>query len=585
MLLVISAILLTILLARIFEELFKVPYILSILVLAYSFNSVFPELFDPLASHFDDIILLMLPLILLPDLFNLSIKEIRKHLWDFSYLTLFSSIAAVTLGVLIVNWLLPEYQLSLMMLIALFIILITADSASVSSLLERFELPETLKIYARGESFFNNILALVLFYFIALPLISGDEIGILSFNQHTFEVLLFSVVTGFVVAFIGYLGLKVIQDPIEQLIILYLVCIISFVVAEYWQIIGIVSLFTAIIVFKIFSEHESQRLHKEIKNADLADVAQCSKSYASMVSHLIQHLPAVSRRGMRDYRKEAYYIGVFANTLVFVCVANLMQLSQLWEYAREIFIVFLLVSLIRYFFIRAFVYSHNFQPCWGNFMTLVGMKGGLSIIMVYSLPESFSHKPLFEAIVVGVVLLSTFMYSLLNTLYLHIYHCEFMTDPEETQERADKLVKTLQDIVVKEPISQGYSCLMFEELLDKEIGRAKRYDIELSLILVQLYISPSAQSETLKLIAFLGEVVNSEMRDNDLFGKISENTYGIVGVNTNIEGINVLAQRVANKFNQADWIKPLDIQLKIAMEELKGETKACQLIAYTQQKL
>jgi len=578
MLLISSVVLLIILFARIFEELFKIPYTLAVISLAYCLNSAFPEMFSVLAAHFNEIIFLILPLILLPDLFSLSIKEIQKHQWDFSYLTLFSAIATVALGVWFGHWLLPQF--SLIMLGTLFIILMATDAATVSISFERFNLPNTLKIYAKGESLFNNVFALILFYFIVLPILMGNEILNFEFNQHSLEIFILSLFTGLIVAFFGYLGLKVIKEPIEQFIILYLVSIISFVLAEYWEIIGLLSLVTAIAMFKLFWERENSSLHKKLKNADFNDVASCPKSYGLMVSSLFRHLPSVSMRGIRDYRKEAYYISLLANTLVFVCIANLVTISQLLEYAREIIIVFLLTSLIRYFFIQAFIFSHDFKKCWGNVLTMAGMKGGLTIIMLYSLSENFAYKEMFNAIVVGVVILSTLIYSLLNMLYLQIYHCQFDADIEqERQPKAtNKIVKTLQDIVVREPTSRAYSKTMFNELLGKEIARAQRYQLDMSLILINLKIPNKLETNKQNILTLLGDIVHAQMRDYDIFGKVSDINYAIIGVNTAKQDANILADRIIQEFYSKEINKKNKISLNIRIEALNDSDDSAVLL-------
>jgi len=45
-------------------------------------------------------------------------------------------------------------------------------------------------------------------------------------------------------------------------------------------------------------------------------------------------------------------------------------------------------------------------------LTFAGIKGGLSIVMLTMIPASFPHLEMFQAVVIGVVMLSTFIYSL-----------------------------------------------------------------------------------------------------------------------------------------------------------------------------
>ncbi|MDX8396479.1 MAG: sodium:proton antiporter, partial [Mariprofundaceae bacterium] len=51
----------------------------------------------------------------------------------------------------------------------------------------------------------------------------------------------------------------------------------------------------------------------------------------------------------------------------------------------------------------------NFR--WWGVLTFAGIKGGLSIVMLMMIPTSFEHLEMFKAVVIGVILLSTFIYS------------------------------------------------------------------------------------------------------------------------------------------------------------------------------
>jgi len=61
-------------------------------------------------------------------------------------------------------------------------------------------------------------------------------------------------------------------------------------------------------------------------------------------------------------------------------------------------------------------------------LTFSGMKGALSIILVHMIPNSFEHKELFEAVTIGVVVLSIFVYG--TTLWT--YFTFFKPEVEKT---------------------------------------------------------------------------------------------------------------------------------------------------------
>ena len=49
---------------------------------------------------------------------------------------------------------------------------------------------------------------------------------------------------------------------------------------------------------------------------------------------------------------------------------------------------------------------------WWSVLLFAGIKGGLSIVMLQMLPKGFEHQEMFNAMVIGVILLSTFVYAL-----------------------------------------------------------------------------------------------------------------------------------------------------------------------------
>ncbi len=61
-------------------------------------------------------------------------------------------------------------------------------------------------------------------------------------------------------------------------------------------------------------------------------------------------------------------------------------------------------------------------------LTFSGMKGALSIILVHMIPDTFAYKEMFEAVTVGVVMLSIFVYGTILWAYF-----SFFDKKEETK--------------------------------------------------------------------------------------------------------------------------------------------------------
>ncbi len=135
-----SVILLIILISRLSESVFKLPFTLALIISAYLVSHLFPGLFENLASNFDEILFMMLPVIL-----QLSLGKIRENIGVLLYLSVVAVLAAVALSSVAAWLLLDQYEWTVGMLAALFSMLMATDAITVTSVFHRFNLPEKLK--------------------------------------------------------------------------------------------------------------------------------------------------------------------------------------------------------------------------------------------------------------------------------------------------------------------------------------------------------------------------------------------------------------------------------------------------------
>ncbi|MEJ1486898.1 MAG: cation:proton antiporter [Candidatus Sedimenticola sp. (ex Thyasira tokunagai)] len=260
---------------------------------------------------------------------------------------------------------------------------------------------------------------------------------------------------------------------------------------------------------------------------------------------MIKRVPALTPRGFIAYKQEAHYLGLFANAVVFISMANLLDFNRILTYWPEILVVFILITLIRALFVFPFITLTSLPKRWAAVLTLAGMKGGLAIIMAHSLPETFAYREMFEAIVIGNVLLSIFLYSFLMMAYLHYHHEGFENDRREQDPEPDleELARQFQQIVEKNPITHLYIPSVFEEIVGNEIGRATRYGMELSMVMLDTGPKKEDGSSS-KDLATLAEIVGDETRASDLSGHHGSRGIGIVTTNTNADGAMILVRRI-----------------------------------------
>ena len=117
-------------------------------------------------------------------------------------------------------------------------------------------------------------------------------------------------------------------------------------------------------------------------------------------------------------KEDVQLLAIVANTILFVAMAEMIDLNLLWKYKVEILVMFLATTLIRGVMMSLFalianksnkMVNINFR--WWGVLTFAGIKGGLSIVMLTMIPTSFEHLEMFKAVVIGVIMLSTFVYS------------------------------------------------------------------------------------------------------------------------------------------------------------------------------
>lgn len=543
MLILFTVLLIFILLSRIIENSTKIPTTLTLIVFSFLLSSFLPDILTVSHEEFDEILYLMLPVILLPDILNISASELKKHYKEVLYLAVLAVIGSIFIAIVITPLLLPEHQFTIGMLTALFAMLMATDAITVASIMSKFKLPEKFKIYAESESLFNDVTALIIYYFIALPLISGGNITVLDINITLVKVLLLSTLIGITIAYIGYYTIKVLKNSFDQFLVIYLIVIVSFMVAEHFHIAGILSIVTSVLVFKYLVKKELSK-PKDIKQLEDDDIE-------STLMTLMKQVPALTKKDFREYKKESEFIGIFANAIVFMIVANIIDIHLLFSYSKEILIVFLITSIIRFTAIAPLIYKLKLPFRWTRALTYSGAKGALAIIMVHSLPSDFIYKDMFDAIVVGNVLLSTFLYTILLMIHINKYQENYKEDINMLNEDNDIVsTKSIVDLIEKDPISGGFNQSFIEEIIEKELSRSQRYKTEFSCIMLDLNISNNEND----IYKSVGEIIEDKIRVNDYYGRVNSHKIIILTSNTSLSGAMILAEKLRDIFDKNDII-------------------------------
>lgn len=501
MLEIFAIILSLILIAKLIEDMTKIPFVLIVIVLSYVANHFFD--LSILGNNFEEIMYLMLPVILIPDVLGLSRSELKEHFSDIFYLAVVAVILSIVLAVGVTYLVQGSYRFSVFELMILFTPLMATDVVSVGAIFSKFSLPEKLKLYAEGESLFNDITAMIIFFFIAMPFLQGETISLATLAGTTLYTIAVSFLIGVGMGLLGYHGFKFFKDSFEKFIAIYVMASVGFLVADRLHLSGILAVVVSVMVFKYLFDKEGDYRHKNI---------------SSVVSYL--NRPGCSVLTFRAYKKEAFYLGLFANAVIFISMAHVIDLELLYSYRMEILYAFILTTLIRYFVVYLLKRHRKLPWRWNNILTLSGMKGGLALIMIVSLDDSFRYKEMFLAIVFGVVILSIFIYTFTLMLYLHFQKENMLIDKAAEHQI---MLKDVKELLKKEEESGAYNEIMFEELIEKEIQRAEKQGYQFSLVAFQ------TDAATLK------KIEHHFHPQGDYLGRIDAQTYSILLTHDSIE--------------------------------------------------
>ena len=440
-LLVIAAILFV---ALLLEDKFNIPSPLGLIGLSFITHHLFsgvPMLTGD-TEHFAALVLLLLPVLLITDSFELTIADLKEHGLSLFYLAVVAVVLSVIVALLTADTLFGEYDLSFAAVIVLFSMVLATDPVSVVSVFSNFEIPHRLKILAEGESLFNDATALIVFVFIGLYALEGGELTATYVTEISLIVVLGSAFLGVFIGFIGLAAMKMTENRVSELLIVILVGYGAFELAEHFYMLlnvfgghshlhlsGILAcIFATVTLHHVMSKsvvEDDAKLAGE--EAELKLEADKEDSSSSVIAFLFSKIRATVEERDRHLRtkEDIQLLAIVANTVLFVAMAEIVDIDIMLKFKTEIIVMFLATTVIRALMMAKFAFitnqttkmtNVNFR--WWGVLTFAGIKGGLSIVMLMMIPADFEHLEMFKAIVIGVVMLSTFIYSAILLLLI-----------------------------------------------------------------------------------------------------------------------------------------------------------------------
>ena len=385
----------------------KIPSVFLLLIGSYLIYTYFRAAVPiDLAENFTTIILFCIPLIFMGDALHLHFSDIKKHGWSIFYLAVVAVALSITVGASLSYFNIYE-GLSLGAYVSLFAINMATDAVSVQSVLSRFKgISHDIKVLIEGESLGNDATAVIAFFFIGLPWMMSGHIDAGHAAMSALRVFVVSTLIGLALGFGFYMLMKLFSNKRGELFAFIVEAYIAYVLAEQLHISGILTLIVAIIATKAWIDADLKE--KESKK---------TKSFLRKIR--LSGIQSTTHERLEYIYEMAKELGYIAAVMIFFVLAEMVDLHLLWEYKSEIFIMFIITTVIRAISMAKFAYFGSIKSLQsikpvgveGWFiLTFSGMKGALSIILVHMIPDSFQYKEMFEAVTIGVVVLSIFVY-------------------------------------------------------------------------------------------------------------------------------------------------------------------------------
>jgi CPA1 family monovalent cation:H+ antiporter len=405
------------------QKYLKIPSPITLIGLSYAFYYIFPHMVLFSEESFAELVLFLIPILIAADALQLQLEDLKKNALSLIYLALISVAISVGFGILTANTFFAEYHLGVGAIIALFAMVLATDPVSVVSVFSSFKVPHKLAILAEGESLFNDATALIIFVFIAIPMIKGVEIGALDIAIVSVKVILFSTLVGLMMGYLGVILMRMTADPMSELVLILMTAYGAFEVAEHFHLAGLLAVIVGIITLNTITQKSFDEKARKVKKArNIVNRANKSKKVFSsgFMSGITRKLSS-DISSIERHNQNLNYVAVLAllaNTFLFMSMASIVHIDLLLKYQKEILLMFLVTTVIRAFMMGTFgILSNTTRKMtdigvrWWSVLLFAGIKGGLSIVMLQMLPQGFEHKELFDAIVIGVILLSTFVYA------------------------------------------------------------------------------------------------------------------------------------------------------------------------------
>ena len=268
-------------------------------------------------------------------------------------------------------------------------ILAATDPVAVGAIFSKFPIPHRLNTLIEGESLFNDATGVISFNVIKSIIFAGVVFSLLDATLSFLWSMIGAIALG---SAIGWISGKVLNkwndDEHVDFTLAIAVAIGGYAVAEhFFHVSGVVTtLFIALLIL---------RTHKEI----VKEVRTLFHKYWD-------------------------YLGFVANSVLFFLIGIPLFVTHtdhsLWLVLSIPIIVLIASRAIVVYGGNAFlrIFKIHVPIAWQHILTLGGIRGGISVALVLSLPATYEYKELFVTLIVYLIAINLVLNPILLTKYM-----------------------------------------------------------------------------------------------------------------------------------------------------------------------
>lgn len=262
--------------------------------------------------------------------------------------------------------------------------------------------------------------SLIIFSIALVALNNPSAVTVSFISIKALSIVLGAIAIGVVLGYISILAMKLSSEPLVEASIILLFSYMSYLFAEHFHYSGILAVIFCVVI--------SNKYIQKIISVENIHINEASKSgNLNLLKHSV-----TTKDNQITIIKSIDFLSMIAASALFISIAAIIDIQKLFTYSYEIIAIFIASTVIRgVMMIKFAVVSNSVKKMqsinvrWWSVLTFAGSKGALSILMVHMLPNTFEYKELFETIIIGNILLSTFLYSNILAFVMIKYKYKF----------------------------------------------------------------------------------------------------------------------------------------------------------------